>query len=61
MEKHRKSTTLRLTEQDIQAILKIRQYYGIASDNQAIILAIQLTARYIEGRGPTPAPNKERA
>ena len=40
MEKKRKSTTLRLTEQDIQAVLKIRQVYGIASDNQAIVFAI---------------------
>jgi hypothetical protein len=55
MEKKRKSTTLRLTEQDIQAILKIRQYYGIASDNQAIILAIQFTARQIEGGTPAAA------
>ncbi len=47
---------VRLEEADLQAILKIRQYYGITSDNQAIILAIQLTARYIEGRGPTGFP-----
>jgi hypothetical protein len=44
MEKKRKSTTLRLTEQDIQAILKIRQTTGIASDNQAIVFAIHSTA-----------------
>jgi hypothetical protein len=49
MEKKRKSTTLRLTEQDIQAILKIRLAYGIASDNQAIVFAIRCTARQIEG------------
>ena len=59
MEK-KKATTLRLTEQDIQAILKIRQYYGIASDNQAIVLAINLVARQIEeGRASSPTPNKE--
>jgi hypothetical protein len=48
MEKKRKSTTLRLTEEDIQAILKIRQQYGIASDNQAIVFAIRETANRIE-------------
>ena len=49
MEKKRKGTMLRLSEQDLQAVLKIRAYYGIASDNQAMILAINLTARQIEG------------
>jgi len=56
MKKIKKATMVRLEEADLQAILKIRQYYGITSDNQAIILAIQLTARYIEGRGPTGFP-----
>jgi hypothetical protein len=46
--RQRKATTLRLEEQDIKALEKIKQYYGIVSDNQAIILAIQLTARQIE-------------
>jgi hypothetical protein len=55
MDTQRKSTTLRLTEQDIQAILTVRQYYGIASDNQAIILALNLLARQIEeGRAQPP-------
>ena len=62
MDKQRKATALRLREQDIQAILTIRQYYGIASDNQAIVLAINLVARQIEeGRAPSsPPPDKER-
>jgi predicted DNA binding CopG/RHH family protein len=47
MEKKRKSTTLRLTEQDLQAILKIRQATGIASDNQAIVFAIHNTANQL--------------
>ena len=50
---------LRLSEQDIQAVLKIRAYYGIGSDNQAIITAINLVARQIEG-GPPITPHKER-
>ncbi len=59
----RKATALRLTGQDIQAILKIRQYYGIASDNQAIVLAINIVARQIEeGRASSSqAPSKERS
>ena len=57
MEKHREAAALRLTEQDIQAILKIRQYYGISSDNQAIVQAINLVARQIEeARASSPAP-----
>lgn len=57
MEKKRKSKTLRLTEEDIQAILKIRQQYGIASDNQAIVFAIHDMANRIEKeRRFHPAP-----
>jgi len=52
MRKQRKATTLRLEEKDIRALETIKQYYGIASDNQAIILAIQVTARQIEGGTP---------
>jgi hypothetical protein len=60
MEKKRKATALRLTEQDIQAILKIRQYYGITSDNQAIVFAVNLVARQIEeGRASSSTPKKE--
>jgi hypothetical protein len=51
MKTKRKSTTIRLTEEDIQAILKIRQAYGIASDNQAIIYSLHYTAKHIEQKG----------
>jgi hypothetical protein len=62
MDTQRKATALRLREQDIQAILTIRQDYGITSDNQALVLAINLLARQIEeGRAPSSqAPNKQR-
>jgi hypothetical protein len=40
MDKKRKSKTLRLSEEDVQAILRIRQAYAIATDNQAIVFAI---------------------
>ncbi len=39
MEKKRKATTIRLSNEDIKAILAIRLNYGLASDNQAIIFA----------------------
>ncbi len=68
MEKKRKGTMLRLSEQDLQAVLTIRAYYGITSDNQAIVTAINLVARQIEeGRPhahhapkgtPIPPPHK---
>ena len=54
MEKKRKGTMLRLREQDLQAVLKIRAYYGITSDNQAIVAAINIVARQIE-QGNAPA------
>ena len=57
MKKLKKATMVRLEEPDLQAILIIRKYYGITSDNQAIILAINLVARQIEeGRASSPAP-----
>src|SRR2546423_1482500 len=48
MKRQRKATTLRLEEQDIKALEKLKQYYGIGSDNQAILMAIRLVARQIE-------------
>ena len=56
--KQRKAKLMRLTEQDIQAILKIRQAYGIASDNQAIIYAIHVTARQLEQGLKPQTPNR---
>jgi len=50
---------LRLSEQDLQAVLTIRQYYGITSDNQAIVTAINLVARQIEeARAPSLSTKK---
>ena len=51
MEKKRKATTLRLSEQDIKAILAIRLRTGITSDNQAIIFAIHATANQLQQKG----------
>jgi hypothetical protein len=56
MKRQRKATTLRLEEEDLKALEKLKQYYGIGSDNQAILLAIRLIARQIEeGRASSPA------
>ena len=52
MRRQRKATTLRLEEKDIKALKTIKQHYGIVSDNQAVILAIQVTAKQIEGGTP---------
>jgi hypothetical protein len=48
MKKQRKATTLRLEEKDIKALEQIKSYYGIASDNQAIVLALQLLVKQLE-------------
>ena len=40
----RKITTIRLDEADRQAIATIRQRYGVASDSDAIRLAVRLVA-----------------
>jgi len=53
--KQRKATTLRLEEQDIKALETIKHSYGIASDNQAVILAIHMTVKQIEGGAPAAA------
>ncbi len=48
MDKKRKATPIRLPDEDIKAILLIRLHHGLASDSQAIILAIHNTANGIE-------------
>jgi hypothetical protein len=56
----RKTTTMRFTPQDMEAIKKIRELYGCISDTAAVRLALQIIARQ-EQVPSTPAPNKERA
>jgi hypothetical protein len=46
MEKKGKATMVRLTEEDLKAILAIRMQTGIRSDNQAIVYAIRFTAKH---------------
>jgi hypothetical protein len=48
MEKKMKSTMVRLSEDDLKALLTIRMQTGIKSDNQAIIFALHWTSKYLE-------------
>ena len=59
MEKHKKARTVRLTEQDEEAIAALKGYYGITSENEVIRLALRAALREITGN-PSPAPQKER-
>src|SRR5260370_23102200 len=49
--KKRKATMVRLSEDDLRAILVIRMQTGITSDNQAIVYAIHRTAKHLEQQG----------
>ncbi len=51
-----KAKTIRLTEQDKQAIADIRAYYGLISDNEAIRFALSKVWR--EVKPPTPPRSK---
>ena len=58
-EKKRPSaTTIRLEEQDREAIARIKDLYGCPSDVAAIKLALRLTAR--QEIAPMPHSKKER-
>ncbi len=45
MSTSRKSKNLRLTEQDIAIIKKLKQYYGVTSDNEVIRMALRSAER----------------
>ncbi len=61
MNTSRKARTVRLTEQDEEAIAALKAYYGMTSENEVIRLALRAALREITGQGnPTPAPNKQR-
>jgi hypothetical protein len=51
MEKKLKSTMVRLSEDDLKALLTIRMQTGIRSDNQAIVFAIRFTANQLQQKG----------
>ena len=53
--------TIRLSEQDVQALTTIREKYGLPSDSEAIRFALHTMWRDSESKdSPTQAPNKER-
>ncbi len=57
-----KAKTIRLTEQDKQAIAALRDYYALSSDNETIRFALKRALREIEQPSPNPSrPHKERA
>ena len=43
--------SVRLSDEDMQAILAIRMQYGLTSDNQAIIFAIRSIANQLQSKG----------
>jgi hypothetical protein len=47
-----KAKTIRLTEQDKQAIATIRVYYGLTSDNEAIRFALSKVWREVQQATP---------
>jgi hypothetical protein len=60
-EKKRPSaTTIRLAEQDREAIAAIKDYYGVTSDNEAIRLALREVHRQVKRQALPPHSNKER-
>ncbi len=50
-----KAKTIRLTEQDKQAIAAIRTHYGLTSDNETIRFALSKAWREIQ-QSPQPKP-----
>jgi Arc/MetJ family transcription regulator len=58
MSPHRKVTMLRLTEQDLALIQKLKLHYGVTSTNEVICMALRAAVREI-GSPFSPAPNKD--
>ena len=56
MQKPQKAKTIRLTEQDRQAIVRLRDYYALSSDNEAIRFALKQALRAIEQQPIHPKP-----
>jgi len=54
-----KAKTIRLMEQDKEAIAAIRQYYGLTSDNEAIRFALNKVLREIQQQSLSPDAGKE--
>jgi hypothetical protein len=58
MSTKRKATMLRLTEDDIAIIQKLRLYYGVVSQNEVVRMALRAALRELP---PTQAPDKDSA
>ena len=57
MSTKRKATMLRLTEQDMAIIQKLKQHYGVTSTNEVVRMALRSAEREL----PAPiTPHKER-
>lgn len=55
MDRHKRSAkTIRLDERDREAILAIRDYYGLVSDNDVIRFVLRKVQREIESTPPLP-------
>jgi Arc/MetJ family transcription regulator len=54
MKKPRMITTIRIDEQDREAIEAIKAYYGITSDNDAVRFALRTVWRGIPSAHPLP-------
>ena len=54
MEKKYKTRTLRLTDQDQQAIVLLKEYYGLTSENEVIRMALRMALREIQRTLATP-------
>jgi Arc/MetJ-type ribon-helix-helix transcriptional regulator len=60
MDTRRKAKTVRLTEQDYDAIAALKAYYGLTSDNEVIRMALRAALREIKEQArSTRPPNKE--
>jgi hypothetical protein len=54
----RKTKALRLTPEDLHIIARLKQYYGIASDNEVIRMALRSAERELEHTAPI-TPRKD--
>ncbi len=53
-----KRTTILLAEEDVQAIRRIQERYGVSTDSDAIRLAVRVLA-YAETLSVTPLPQAQ--
>ncbi len=57
MRKIQKAKTIRLTEQDKQAIARLRDYYALSSDNEAIRFALKRAVQETEQQSQPITPS----